>query len=109
MYGQQQGVRPIHRRKGYLSLYLPPEQAILPPFQLTDTLPPPLSRQQMLRFGGTLVCVGMPEGEPQPIGNAFPAKMVFKGITIASTAVGNRKDAIEVLDFAARGTFFREQ
>ncbi|KAL8759784.1 MAG: hypothetical protein Q9199_000508 [Rusavskia elegans] len=57
----------------------------------------------MLRFGGTLVCVGLPEGEPEPIGNAFPAKMVFKGITIASTAVGNRKDAIEVLDFAARG------
>ncbi|KAL8777109.1 MAG: hypothetical protein Q9213_008008 [Squamulea squamosa] len=57
----------------------------------------------MLRFGGTLVCVGIPEGQPEPIGNAFPAKLVFKGITIASTAVGNRRDAIEVLDFAARG------
>ncbi|KAL8839268.1 MAG: hypothetical protein Q9176_004599 [Flavoplaca citrina] len=44
-------------------------------------------------------------GKPEPIGNAFPAKMIFKGITIASTAVGNRKDAIEVLDFAARGEF----
>lgn len=45
----------------------------------------------------------MPEGKPEPIGNAFPAKLVFKGATIASTAVGNRLDAIEVLDFAARG------
>jgi len=29
-----------------------------------------------LRFGGTLVCVGMPEGDPKPIANAFPADMV---------------------------------
>ncbi|KAL8661813.1 MAG: hypothetical protein Q9202_005239 [Teloschistes flavicans] len=57
----------------------------------------------MLRFGGTVVCVGVPEGDPVPMGNAFPAKLIFKGATIASTAVGTRKDAIEVLDFAARG------
>ncbi|KAL8802879.1 MAG: hypothetical protein Q9223_007869 [Gallowayella weberi] len=57
----------------------------------------------MLRFGGTMVCVGIPEGEPEPIATAFPAKFVFKNITIASTAVGNRRDAIEVMDFAARG------
>ncbi|KAI4103273.1 MAG: hypothetical protein L6R37_003901 [Teloschistes peruensis] len=57
----------------------------------------------MLRFGGTVVCVGIPEGDPVPMGNAFPAKLIFKGATIASTAVGTRKDAIEVLDFAARG------
>ncbi|KAL8731737.1 MAG: hypothetical protein Q9166_003184 [cf. Caloplaca sp. 2 TL-2023] len=57
----------------------------------------------MLRFGGTLVCVGMPEGQAEPIGNSFPSKLVFKGVTIASTAVGNRKDAIEALEFAARG------
>jgi len=29
-----------------------------------------------LRFGGTLVCVGMPEGESKPIANAYPAEMV---------------------------------
>jgi propanol-preferring alcohol dehydrogenase len=29
-----------------------------------------------LRFGGTLVCVGMPEGDSQPIANSFPAAMV---------------------------------
>ena len=29
-----------------------------------------------LRFGGTLVCVGMPEGDSTPIANAFPADLV---------------------------------
>ncbi|KAL8895822.1 MAG: hypothetical protein Q9207_007996 [Kuettlingeria erythrocarpa] len=49
------------------------------------------------------ISVGMPEGTPEPIADAFPAKLVFKGATIASVAVGTRLDAIEVLDFAARG------
>ncbi|KAI4204610.1 MAG: hypothetical protein LQ348_001269 [Seirophora lacunosa] len=57
----------------------------------------------MLRFGGTVVCVGIPEGTPEPIGTAFPAKLIFKSATIASVAVGTRRDAIEVMDFAARG------
>ncbi|KAI4128166.1 MAG: hypothetical protein LQ338_002868 [Usnochroma carphineum] len=57
----------------------------------------------MLRFGGTVVCVGIPEGNAEPIGGASPRKLIFKGATIASVAVGTRKDAIEVLDFAARG------
>lgn len=56
-----------------------------------------------LRFGGTLVCVGMPEGEPQPIAKSFPQALVFKQATIAAVAVGNRREAIECLDFAARG------
>lgn len=56
-----------------------------------------------LRFGGTLVCVGVPEGKLEPIASAFPTSVVFKQLTIAGTAVGNRKDAAEVLDFAARG------
>jgi propanol-preferring alcohol dehydrogenase len=29
-----------------------------------------------LRFGGTLVCVGIPEGEYEAIANAFPSRMV---------------------------------
>ena len=29
-----------------------------------------------LRFGGCLVCVGMPEGDSQPIAKSFPAAMV---------------------------------
>ncbi|KAH8800312.1 chaperonin 10-like protein [Xylogone sp. PMI_703] len=56
-----------------------------------------------LRFGGTLVCVGVPAGKLEPIASAFPASIVFKQLNIAGTAVGNRQDAAEVLDFAARG------
>lgn len=54
-----------------------------------------------LRFDGTIVCVGMPEGDPQPIAKAFPQVMVFKQANITAVAVGTRKDAIECLDFAA--------
>lgn len=58
---------------------------------------------ELLRFGGTLVCVGMPEGESLPIANAFPAALVFKELTIRGSAVGCQRDALEVLDMAARG------
>ena len=57
----------------------------------------------MLRFDGTIVCVGMPEGEPVAIQKAFPQVMVFKQANITAVAVGTRRDAIECLDFAARG------
>ena len=56
-----------------------------------------------IRFDGTLVCVGMPEGKPEPIAKTFPQALVFKQANIAAVAVGTRKDAIEVLNFAARG------
>ncbi|MCJ1377431.1 hypothetical protein MMC17_000526, partial [Xylographa soralifera] len=56
-----------------------------------------------LRFGGTLVCVGMPEGALTPIATAFPNTMCAKMLTITSVAVGNRREAGEVLEFAARG------
>ena len=56
-----------------------------------------------LRFGGTLVCVGMPEGKPVGIEKSYPAFLVAKQQTITAVAVGSRKEAIEVLDFAARG------
>lgn len=56
-----------------------------------------------LRFNGTLVCVGLPEREPKPIATALPGRMVVNQYTITGSAVGNRRDAIEVLDFAARG------
>lgn len=65
-----------------------------------------------LRFDGTLVCIGMPEGAPQPIANSFPQKLVFKQLNICAVAVGTRRDAIECLDFAARGivkTHFRTE
>ena len=66
----------------------------------------------LLRFAGTMVCVGIPEGELKPIATAYPWMMVVKELTIKGSAVGNRKDAIETLDFAARGllkTHFRTE
>lgn len=56
-----------------------------------------------LRFNGTVVCVGIPEGELKGIANAYPASFVFKHATVTGSAVGNRRDAIEVMEFAARG------
>lgn len=43
------------------------------------------------------------EGKLGPITSAFPAGIVFKQLNIFGTAVGNIKDAAEVLDLATRG------
>jgi len=56
-----------------------------------------------LRFGGTLVCVGVPEGEPVPIAGADPGSLLVQEKRIVGSAVGNRKDAIETMNMAARG------
>lgn len=56
-----------------------------------------------LRFGGTAVCVGIPEGDLVPIASASPAALIFKELKICGSAVGGRLDAIETLDFARRG------
>lgn len=64
----------------------------------------------LLRFGGTLVCVGLPEGDFQPIAKAFPQTLVSQAQRIVGVAVGDRQEAIETLDLAARGiiqTHFR--
>ncbi|KAI7100358.1 hypothetical protein KC352_g38014, partial [Hortaea werneckii] len=66
----------------------------------------------LLKFGGTLVCVGLPEGELKPIATAFPQVMVAKEQKIVGVAVGNRREAIETLQFAERGvvkTHFRTE
>jgi len=68
------------------------------------------SAMDLLSFGGTLVCVGLPEGELKPIATAFPQFLVGKAQNIVGVAVGSRKDAIETLRFAERGlikTHFR--
>jgi propanol-preferring alcohol dehydrogenase len=36
----------------------------------------------LLRFGGTLVCVGLPEVNPEPIAGALPGNLIMKGLTI---------------------------
>ncbi|KAK3326730.1 alcohol dehydrogenase [Apodospora peruviana] len=58
---------------------------------------------QFLGFGGTLVCVGIPEGKGVPVGGAFPGALIAQELRIIGSAVGNRKEAIEVLEMAARG------
>ncbi|KAF7531275.1 hypothetical protein G7054_g9042 [Neopestalotiopsis clavispora] len=56
-----------------------------------------------LRFNGTVVCVGMTEGEEAPIAGAKPASIVTQQYRIVGSTTGNQQQAIEVLDFAARG------
>ena len=66
----------------------------------------------LLKFGGTCVCVGLPEGELKAIGTAYPQHMVAKALTIRGVAVGDRREAIETLEFAERGivkTHFRTE
>ncbi|KAJ5371828.1 Polyketide synthase enoylreductase [Penicillium concentricum] len=58
---------------------------------------------QFLRFSGTLVCVGIPSGESKPIASAYPGVLIAKQLKIIGSAVGNRVDAVELLEFAARG------
>lgn len=56
-----------------------------------------------LRFNGRLVCVGIPEHAPEAIASAFPGALIAKQLTITGSAVGSRQEAIETLNFAARG------
>lgn len=61
------------------------------------------SAMTLLKFGGTCVCVGLPEGELKAIATAYPQFLVAKAQTIRGVAVGDRKEAIETLEFAERG------
>lgn len=64
----------------------------------------------LLRFGGRVVCVGIPEGDMKPIANANAGILVAKALRIVGSAVGTRKEAIEACELAARGivkTHFR--
>ncbi|OAL50145.1 GroES-like protein [Pyrenochaeta sp. DS3sAY3a] len=67
---------------------------------------------ELLRFGGRVVCVGIPEGDVVPMKSASPGLLVAKALQIVGSAVGSRKEAIETMEFAARGlvkTHFREE
>lgn len=57
----------------------------------------------VLKFGGTCVCVGLPEGDFQAIAGAIPQMLVAMAQKIVGSAVGDRREAIETLDLAARG------
>ena len=56
-----------------------------------------------LRNNGTLVCVGLPEHDLNPIANAIPAILIAKTATITGSAVGNYAEAIEAVGVAASG------
>ena len=56
-----------------------------------------------LRFGGTVVCVGVPEGDLQPIATAYPSSIILQQLKVVGSAVGNQWEALQVLDLAARG------
>lgn len=58
---------------------------------------------RFLKNTGTLVCVGVPEGDVTPIIGADPGNFIAKQMKIFGSAVGNRTEALQVLDFAARG------
>nr|CAA88034.1 alcohol dehydrogenase II [Aspergillus nidulans]prf//2210267A alcohol dehydrogenase II [Aspergillus nidulans] len=65
-----------------------------------------------LRYNGTMVCVGIPENEPQRIASAYPGLFIQKHVHVTGSAVGNRNEAIETMEFAARGVIkahFREE
>jgi propanol-preferring alcohol dehydrogenase len=57
----------------------------------------------LLRFGGRVVCVGIPDGDIKPIDSANAEILVAKALQIVGSAVGTRKEAIEACEFAARG------
>lgn len=68
------------------------------------------SAPQMIKYGGCVVCVGLPEGDMKPIATAFPQLLIGRAQSIVGVAVGDRKEAIEVLEMARRGivkTHFR--
>ncbi|KAI1852995.1 hypothetical protein JX265_012884 [Neoarthrinium moseri] len=58
---------------------------------------------EFLKFHGTLVAVGVTPGEQVPIENCSANRLIVGQLTVTGSSVGNRKEAIEVLDMAARG------
>lgn len=58
---------------------------------------------KLLRTKGTVVCVGVPSGDVTPIAGADPGTMVAKQLRIVGSAVDNRLEAIETLNYGARG------
>ncbi|KAF4454147.1 putative ADH3-alcohol dehydrogenase III [Fusarium austroafricanum] len=57
----------------------------------------------LLRVGGRVVCVGVPEGDIAPVGGADPPTLITRQQSVVGSATGNQREAIEVLGFAARG------
>ena len=56
-----------------------------------------------LGFRGTLVCIGVPEGELRPIAGAVVLGMIGNEASVIALKTGNRQEARECLDIVARG------
>jgi propanol-preferring alcohol dehydrogenase len=56
-----------------------------------------------LRFSGTVVCVGVPEGDLVPIVGASPSTLITRQQSVIGSTVGNQLEAIQILKFAERG------
>lgn len=57
----------------------------------------------MVGFGGTVVCVGMPEGEPVLMGGVYPNALLTSQKSVVGSSLGNQREAVEVLALAAKG------
>lgn len=57
----------------------------------------------MVGFGGTVVCVGIPEGVPVLMAGAYPGQMLTQQKSIVGSSLGSQKEAIKVLELAAKG------
>ena len=55
------------------------------------------------RLAGTLVGIGMSRGKPLSITAAASGTLVQKELQIVGSILDNRQDAIDLLDFSARG------
>ncbi|KAF9886956.1 hypothetical protein FE257_010697 [Aspergillus nanangensis] len=57
----------------------------------------------LLRYAGTLVCVGIPERDVHPMKNSEPWKIITNLYKIKGAVTGNRIQAVECLQPAAQG------
>ncbi|KAH6988319.1 chaperonin 10-like protein [Ilyonectria sp. MPI-CAGE-AT-0026] len=57
----------------------------------------------LLRYAGTLVCVGIPEIDPHPMPDTAPYKLIMNQWTIRGAVTGNRIMAVDCLLPAATG------
>ncbi|EXJ80981.1 alcohol dehydrogenase [Capronia epimyces CBS 606.96] len=57
----------------------------------------------LIKIGGTVVCVGIPEGKEVPIPNATPSTAINLAARIVGSSVGNRLEAVQLMEMAARG------
>ncbi|KAK6542736.1 hypothetical protein TWF694_006677 [Orbilia ellipsospora] len=58
---------------------------------------------EMIRPGGKMICVGIPEGEETPIKGAVPSNIATKQKQIIGSALGSLQETVECLAAAEKG------